>query len=232
MILILGRCQVWLWYNFLVAAGLRERKKREARQHISDVATRLFAGRGFEAVTVAEIAEAAGVAKATVTNYFPRKEDLLLDTQAEAEHLLVEAIRTRPPGQPVVEAVRALLHRLLAERHALSVAAPGAARFGNLVAGSPALLSRAREQREQLESAVARLLTAETGDPVRADLVARLVLAAATTVVVAPVRQLIAGEPVSTTAEDQEQLIDTTFDLLAAGIATFGADQRDPGSRG
>jgi AcrR family transcriptional regulator len=204
--------------------GLRERKKREARQHISDVATRLFAQRGFEAVTVVEIAEAAGVAKATVTNYFPRKEDLLLDLQAEAEHLLVDAIRERPPGQPVVEAVRGLMHRLLAQRHVLSTAAPGMARFGRLIAESPALLSRAREQREYLESAVARRLTEETGDPVRADLVARLLLAAATTVVVTPIRRLVAGEPATTVAADQKQVIDEAFDLLAAGIRTFGSN--------
>ena len=204
--------------------GLRERKKREARQHISDVATRLFARRGFEAVTVVEIAEAAGVAKATVTNYFPRKEDLLLDLQAEAEHLLVDALRERPPGQPVVEAIRALMHRLLAQRHVLSTAAPGMARFGRLIADSPALLSRAREQREYLESAVARCLTEETGDPVRADLVARLLLAAATTVVVTPTRRLVAGEPAETVAADQKRVIDEAFDVLAAGIGTFGSN--------
>jgi AcrR family transcriptional regulator len=204
--------------------GLRERKKREARQRISDVATRLFAQRGFEAVTVVEIAEAAGVAKATVTNYFPRKEDLLLDLQAEAEDLLVDALRERPPGQSVVEAVRALMHRLLIQRHALSAAAPGIARFGHLIAQSPALQSRAREQREHLESAVARRLTEETGDPVRADLVARLLLATATTVVVTSIRRLIAGEPATTVATDQEQGIDQAFDLLAAGIRTFGGD--------
>jgi AcrR family transcriptional regulator len=204
--------------------GLRERKKREARRRISDVATRLFAQRGFEAVTVVEIAEAAGVAKATVTNYFPRKEDLVLDLQAEAEHLLVDAIRTRPPGQSVVEAVRTLMHRLLAEKHELSAAAPGMVWFGRLMTGSPALLSRAREQREYLESAVARLLTEKTGDQVGADLVARLILAAATTVVVTPIRRLIAGEPAATVATDQDQLIDQAFDLLAAGIRTFGGD--------
>ena len=204
--------------------GLRERKKREARQHISDVATRLFTRRGFEAVTVVEIAEAAGVAKATVTNYFPRKEDLLLDLQAEAEHLLVDALRERPPGQPVVEATRALMHRLLAQRHVLSTAAPGMARFGRLIADSPALLSRAREQREYLESAVARCLTEETGDPVRADLVARLLLAAATTVVVTPTRRLVAGEPAETVAADQKRVIDEAFDVLAAGIGTFGSN--------
>jgi AcrR family transcriptional regulator len=209
---------------FDMRVGLRERKKREARQHISDVATRLFAQRGFEAVTVVEIAEAAGVAKATVTNYFPRKEDLLLDLQTEAEKLLVDALRDRPPGQPVVEAVRGLMHRLLDQRHALSTAAPGMAKFGHLIAESPALLSRAREQREYLESAVARQLNEETGDPVRADLVARLLLAAATTVVVIPIRRLITGEPASTVATDQRQMIDEAFDLLTDGIGTFGSN--------
>ncbi|MEO6084936.1 MAG: TetR family transcriptional regulator, partial [Umezawaea sp.] len=95
---------------------------------------------------------------------------------------------------------------------------------GRLIAESPALLSRAREQREHLESAVARRLTEETGDPVRADLVARLLLAAATTVVVTPTRRLIAGEPATTVATDQKQVIDEAFDLLAAGIRTFGSN--------
>ena len=63
--------------------GLRARKKHETRQHISDVATRLFIRNGFEEVTIAEIAAAAGVAKMTVTNHFPRKEDLVFDIRAD-----------------------------------------------------------------------------------------------------------------------------------------------------
>lgn len=60
-------------------AGLRERKKWETRRRISDVATGLFFARGFDNVTIAEVAEAAGVSRMTVFNYFPRKEDLFLD---------------------------------------------------------------------------------------------------------------------------------------------------------
>ena len=48
--------------------GLRERKKQQTRQLIADTARTLFAGRGFEAVTVAEIARAADVSEATVFN--------------------------------------------------------------------------------------------------------------------------------------------------------------------
>ena len=59
-----------------MTTGLRERKKRQTRQEISDIATALFARHGFDAVTISQVAEAAGVAKMTVTNYFPRKEDL------------------------------------------------------------------------------------------------------------------------------------------------------------
>ncbi|TMR06256.1 TetR/AcrR family transcriptional regulator, partial [Nonomuraea turkmeniaca] len=59
--------------------GLREQKKRETRQAISDHATQLFLERGFDRTTIADIAAAARVAKMTVTNYFPRKEDLALD---------------------------------------------------------------------------------------------------------------------------------------------------------
>jgi AcrR family transcriptional regulator len=59
-----------------VASGLRERRKQETRQAISDIATRLFVAHGFDEVTISQVADAAGVAKMTVTNYFPRKEDL------------------------------------------------------------------------------------------------------------------------------------------------------------
>jgi AcrR family transcriptional regulator len=72
--------------------GLRERKKAEMRQAISDVATRLFEARGFEAVTVAEIAAAADVSAKTVFNYFPAKEDLFFDAEDAVRDALVAAV--------------------------------------------------------------------------------------------------------------------------------------------
>ncbi|HEY0194530.1 MAG TPA: helix-turn-helix domain-containing protein, partial [Kofleriaceae bacterium] len=78
--------------------GLRERKKQETRKRISDTATGLFMQRGFDKVTVAEIAELANVSKMTVFNYFARKEDMLFDREPEALELIRRAVVERPAG--------------------------------------------------------------------------------------------------------------------------------------
>ncbi|WP_067128017.1 TetR family transcriptional regulator [Microtetraspora malaysiensis] len=87
-------------------AGLREDKKRRTRQAIGDVAMRLFAERGFEAVTVNEIAEAAGVAKVTLFKYFPSKESLVLHA---VEEDLAGVVIARPPGRSPLRALREYL---------------------------------------------------------------------------------------------------------------------------
>src|SRR4051794_34071647 len=86
--------------------GLRERKKRQTREEIANTATALFADCGFDQVTIADVAAAAGVAKMTVTNHFPLKEDLVFD---RAEHIvrgLADAVAERPAGEPVLAAAR------------------------------------------------------------------------------------------------------------------------------
>jgi AcrR family transcriptional regulator len=97
-----------------VPPGLRERKKAQTRRAISDVATRLFMERGFDAVTVAEVAEAAGVSIKTVFNYFGSKEELFLDREAEVRTAIVAAVAGRPAGQSVTGALTHLLteHRI------------------------------------------------------------------------------------------------------------------------
>src|SRR5205814_1146920 len=77
--------------------GLRERKKRQTRQSIADTARALFAERGFDRVTVAEVARAANVSEATVFNYFPTKEDLVFSGLEAFEAALVGAVRDRAP---------------------------------------------------------------------------------------------------------------------------------------
>src|SRR5215212_2940176 len=93
--------------------GLRERKKRAARQAIAATARRLFAERGYDAVTVAEVAVAADVSEKTVFNHFATKEDLAFAGREEGIARLVADITGRPPGTPVLDVFRALTTAVL-----------------------------------------------------------------------------------------------------------------------
>lgn len=94
--------------------GLRERQKAARRRAISDAATALFLERGFDAVTMAEVADAAGVSIKTIFNYFGSKEELFLDREAEMRALTIAAITGRPPGASITDGLLSLLvaHRV------------------------------------------------------------------------------------------------------------------------
>src|SRR5215210_4521115 len=98
--------------------GLRERKKQRMRELIAETARRLFVERGFDAVTVAEVARVADVSEKTVFNYFPTKEDLVYWRMETFEEDLLRTIRERAPGESALAAfARFVLERrgLLAE---------------------------------------------------------------------------------------------------------------------
>ena len=83
-----------------MTTGLRERRKQEARQAISGIAMEMFAARGFDEVTISQVADAAGVSKMTVTNYFPRKEDLVFDRAEVIIRSLADAAAARARREP------------------------------------------------------------------------------------------------------------------------------------
>jgi len=138
--------------------GLRETKKQETRREIADTAMRLFVQRGFDRVTVAEVAAAARVSEKTVFNYFPTKEDLFFDEVPEREDRIVEAIRDRAPGEPVVAALR----RLQAGE-CPRLCSPGFAIFARIIEESPALQAKELEVMAQLTATLARALRDEAG---------------------------------------------------------------------
>src|SRR6202453_4206374 len=87
------------------AEGLRERKRRLTRQTISDVATMMFATRGFDNVTVSEVAARVGVSEKTIYNYFPTKESMVLDAADDALAEMARALRERRPDESLTDAV-------------------------------------------------------------------------------------------------------------------------------
>ena len=144
-------------------SGLRERKKQQTRQEISDIATAMFAQHGFEAVTIAQVAEAAGVSKMTVTNYFARKEDLVYDRFEEIVRGLARAARDRAPGESLLTAVRRDYAGAVTRRDVtIGIASPA---FPAMVEASPVLKARIREILDQRETALAAVITAEAGTP-------------------------------------------------------------------
>ncbi|MCT9935157.1 TetR/AcrR family transcriptional regulator [Planotetraspora sp. A-T 1434] len=201
--------------------GLRERKKRQTRKLISDVASGLFIRRGFDNVTVAEVAEAAGVSTKTVFNYFPRKEDLFLDRFPEAVELITQAVRERPEGERPLSALRRLVLGLLERRHPLGGMGDGYEYFWQVVLDSPGLQARAREWADELESLLAALLAeaagAEPGDPwPRVE--AALVVAAYRTAYATGVRRIMAGERADDVIEDHIALLNRSFDALERAL--------------
>ena len=158
----------------------RSRKRLVTRQGISDVATRLFFERGFDRVTVDEIAAAADVGRMTVFNHFPRKEDLFFDRDEESREILRDALRQRGPRVAPVEALRLLAHRLVLKRSPFVEFSTRTQGYIKTIEGSPTLQARARAIRDELAQvvtvALAECVDREPTDPAAA-LAAGLLLA-------------------------------------------------------
>jgi AcrR family transcriptional regulator len=199
------------------APGLRERKKAQTRIRISEVATHLFITRGFKQVSVAEVAEAAEVSKMTVFNYFPRKEDLMLDRHPELIDLLTDSIRGRAEGESPLAALRQLLVGIAREGHPLSGLRDGVAPFFRTVLESPALLARAREQRDELETALTGLLAETTGTVAaswRHRLLAAWITAAYRSSYAGSMHRLLAGEQAADLLGEHIATLEAAFDAL------------------
>jgi AcrR family transcriptional regulator len=146
--------------------GLRERKKQQTRQLLADTARRLFAERGFENVSVAEIARTADVSETTVFNYYPTKEDLVYGGLERFESELLCAVRERPAGETVIDALGRFV---LAPRGLFAAPDERSARdllaVGRMIAASPALLTYEEQIFARYTRALARLIAEEVGAP-------------------------------------------------------------------
>ncbi|MGW7546398.1 TetR/AcrR family transcriptional regulator [Streptomyces sp. NPDC054770] len=207
-----------------MAEGLRERKKRQTRQYISDVATGLFVERGFDAVTVAEIAEAADVSVNTVYNYFPAKEDLFLDRSAGLVDRLAGWVRGRRKGESAAVAV---LRELREEVEAVSPRVgliPGYARFLRVIEEAPALRSRVwaigQEAQAGLEDALREDTGAAADDPMP-QLIAGQLGWVNTTVMTVIGREMVKSRDPREVSREVLVLLDDIEDLLSDRVLNY-----------
>ena len=158
----------------------RTRKRLATRRTISFAADRLFRERGFDNVTVDDIAAAADVGRMTVFNHFARKEDMFFDRDEEGRDMLRDALRQRDPTVSPVETLRRLAHRLVAERVPFLRFTDASQDFIRTAEESETLKARARAIRDELAAVVAVALAEGAGreaDDPDARLAAGLLLA-------------------------------------------------------
>jgi AcrR family transcriptional regulator len=144
--------------------GLRARKKQRTRELIADTARRLFVERGFDGVTVAEIAREAEVAEKTVFNYFATKEDLVYWRLEAFEASLLDTIRERKQGESFLGAFARFVlepRGLLAEKDPDAIERLAA--LTRMITESPALLARERLIFDRYTESLATLIAEETG---------------------------------------------------------------------
>ena len=133
----------------------RSRKRLATRQKISDVATSLFIERGFDHVTVDEIAEVADVSRMTVFNHFSRKEDMFFDLDDEGREDLIAALQKRESGASPIEALRRFAHWAIAEKRPyVRFSEAGSEKFLEAIQASESLKARARAIRDELTDLV------------------------------------------------------------------------------
>ncbi|WP_405888125.1 TetR/AcrR family transcriptional regulator [Streptomyces sp. NBC_01136] len=181
--------------------GRRERKKAATRQALADAALNLFIERGYDAVTLHEIAEAADVSTTTLLKHFPSKEALVFDEEADQEAGLVTAVRDRAPGTTIPQALCAHVKRV-------RIRADSDARYADflyLVKTTPALSDYAHRMWMRHQDALARAIAQDLGvtpDDPRSAALARFALETSA---------------LAQRADDPERAVDAAFDLLEHG---------------
>ncbi len=141
----------------------RARKRLETRRNISYAATGLFAEKGFDNVTIDEIASAADVGRMTVFNHFPRKEDMFFDRDDEIRQTVADALRQRNDAESPIESLRLLAHRLIAEDRPFLQFSDASQGFIAIIKGSDTLKARARAIRDEVANGVAAELAHSAG---------------------------------------------------------------------
>ncbi|MEI7030939.1 TetR family transcriptional regulator [Streptomyces pratensis] len=197
-------------------SGLRERKKRLTYQAVSDAAVALFLERGFDQVSVAEVAAAADISKPTLFRYFPAKEDLVLHRFADHEDEPARVVAGRPSGTSPLDALRRHVLDGLDRRDPVTglCDAPEVLAFHRLLYGTPSLVARLHAYQGRSERALAHVL--EGG--VSARLAAGQVIAVLRILAEENWRRIEAGESADRVHPSAVEAAEQAFAQLRTGL--------------
>jgi AcrR family transcriptional regulator len=206
-------------------SGLRERKKRETRLTIAQAAADLFNERGFDAVTVEEIAAAARVSRQTVFNYFGSKEQMLFDRDPEIEAALVSAVRDRPAGVTLVQAFREHTRGFWTRLGAILAEGPLPQGFWEIVHRNPGLRDYAEAMFARHARRVGAAIAVERGlgedDPL-CQALARVLCGINAAMLVSGLDRLVGGAEPAEVVRDVLVQTDRAYDLLERGLDPEG----------
>ncbi|MFD5079812.1 TetR/AcrR family transcriptional regulator [Streptomyces sp. NPDC058371] len=205
------------------AMGLRERKKLQTGLRIWRTAVELFLERGFDQVSVMEIAEASDVSKMTVFNYFGSKEDLVFLPMEEHFGDVARAVRDRQPGESAVAAVRRYFLEMIESRDPSIGLSPDpfVRQVRQLVMDTPALLERAFLASRQGEQELIKALMDEGEERVPAGLAAALLIAVRNTLIEEHHRRASEGESADEIAAAAVDLAHRAFDQVENGLGGY-----------
>ncbi len=191
--------------------GLRERKKQKTRELIATTALALFAERGYQATTVAEIAEATEVSERTVYAYFPTKEDILFSDQLAFELSLATALAERKPGTEALDVLRDFFV------DNLSGFDDQARVRWQIVRKDPVLRSHQRARQAELGKVIAAAIAIDLGDETD-DLRPQLVTAAVIAAFTATYEHRFSVRSQSASREQAVAAIDEAITFLRGGL--------------
>ncbi|MFJ4711617.1 TetR/AcrR family transcriptional regulator [Streptomyces sp. NPDC088785] len=198
-------------------ASLRELKKLRTRQTLSETAIRLFLERGYDQVSVAEVAAAAEVSKPTLFRYFAAKEDLVLHRFADHEDEAARVVAGRPAGESALAALRRNFLAGLERRDPVTGLCdhPAVLAYQRLLYGTPALVARLYGYQERSEKALARALG---GPEFEARLAAGQIVAVQRVLAEENGRRIAAGERADAVEADAVRAAELGFGQLARGL--------------
>ena len=196
--------------------GLRERKKRETRVALSQATIGLCVQRGWDNVTVEDIAAAANVSVRTFRNYFSSKAEAIAASHLERMLRIADSLRARPATEPLWDSIA---HAVQAQfvPQGDTVRSPRDRRWTDglrLMLAEPALQGEVVKANAAAQEELAKPIAERTGTDVTRDVYPKLVAAVIGASSAVAVEHCLHADPPAPLAPALREV----FDRVAAGL--------------